>query len=91
MKVRHSCYNFCLVYVRSCVSACMGRDFSGPLLLHLHLCMVFKIIWHSFCLAFEAEARHMYCFSGVGGSSGINFCQVFAFRSFSQKLLGLEP
>ena len=38
-----------------------------------------------FCLACEAEARHMYCFSGdvvvVGG--GVNF---FVFRSFSQKL-----
>ena len=40
----------------------------------------------NFCLAWEAEARHMYCFSGVvivvvGG--GVNF---FVFRSFSQKL-----
>ena len=40
-----------------------------------------------FCLACEAEARHMYCFFGVvvvvvvGG--GVNF---FAFRSFSRKL-----
>ena len=37
------------------------------------------------CLACEAEARHMYCFSSVvvvGGGS-VNF---FVFRSFSQKL-----
>ena len=38
-----------------------------------------------FCLACEAEARHMYCFSGVivvvGG--GVNFSM---FRSFSRKL-----
>ena len=38
-----------------------------------------------FCLACEAEARHMYCFSVVGG---VNFS---VFRSFSRKLLGLEP
>ena len=32
----------------------------------------------------------MYCFSGVvvGGGGGVNF---FVFRSFSQKLSGLEP
>ena len=35
----------------------------------------------SFCLACEAEARHMYCFSG--GDSGVNF---FAFRSIFRKL-----
>ena len=40
----------------------------------------------SFCLAGEAEARHIYCFSGVvvvvvGG--GVNF---FVFRSCSRKL-----
>ena len=35
-----------------------------------------------FCLACEAEARHMYCFSGVGGG-GVNF---LVFRSFSRKL-----
>ena len=37
----------------------------------------------------EAEVRHMYCFSGVvivSTDCGINFCRVFAFRSFSQKL-----
>ena len=37
-----------------------------------------------YCLACKAEARHMYCFSGV--IDNVNFCQVFAFRSFSQKL-----
>ena len=44
-----------------------------------------------FCLACEAEARHMYCFSGVvvvvvgggGGDGGVNF---FVFGSFSRKL-----
>ena len=41
-----------------------------------------------FCLAWEAEARHMYCFSGggvvvVGVICGVNFSM---FRSFSQKL-----
>ena len=46
-----------------------------------------------FCLACEAEARHMYCFSGVVvvvvvGGGGVNF---FVFRSFSRKLKGLEP
>ena len=47
-----------------------------------------------FCLAFEAKAKHMYCFSGVhvvvvgsgDGGIGVNFCRVFAFRSFSKKL-----
>ena len=55
---------------------------------------VFHIIWYRqgsffvdlflgvivFCLACEAEARHMYCFSGVvvvvvvgGGGGGVNF------------------
>ena len=56
-----------------------------------HFRGAFKIVY-GFCLACEAEARHMYCFSGVdvvavvvvGG--GVNFCRVFAFRSFSQKL-----
>ena len=43
--------------------------------------------YNVFCLACQAEARHMYCFSGVvvvvvvGG--GVNF---FAFRSFSRNL-----
>ena len=54
----------------------------------------FHIVRSRFCLACEAEARHMYCFSGVvvvvvvvvGG--GVNF---FVFRSFSRKLLELEP
>ena len=51
-----------------------------------------------YCLACEAEARHMYCFSGVVvvvvvvvvgvGVGGVNF---FVFRSFSRKLKGLEP
>ena len=42
-----------------------------------------------FCLACEAEARHMYCFSGVvvvvvvGDVGGVN---LFVFRSFSRKL-----
>ena len=42
-----------------------------------------------FCLACEAEARHMYCFSGgvvvvvVIRGGGVNF---FVFRSFSRKL-----
>ena len=44
----------------------------------------------SFCLVCVAEARHTYCFSGVavivGGGGAVNFGQVFAFRSFSQKL-----
>ena len=43
---------------------------------------IIKIYNHGFCLACEAEARHMYCFSG----GGVNLCRVFAFRSFSQKL-----
>ena len=32
----------------------------------------------SFCLAYEAEARHMYCFSGMAvvvDVGGVNFCQ----------------
>ena len=41
----------------------------------------------------------MYCFSGGvvvvggggGGGVGVNFSRVFAFRSFSQELYGLEP
>ena len=45
----------------------------------------------SFCLVCEAEARHMYCFSGVVVVvvvvvvivGGVNF---FVFRSFSRKL-----
>ena len=38
-----------------------------------------------FCLACEAEAIHMYCYSGVGVvvGGGVNF---FVFRSFSRKL-----
>ena len=40
----------------------------------------------NFCLPCEAEARHMYCFSGVNVVGGLNFCRVLAFRSFSQKL-----
>ena len=32
---------------------------------------IIKIYNHGFCLACEAEARHMYCFSG---GSGVNFC-----------------
>ena len=37
-----------------------------------------------FCLACEAEARHMYCFSGcVVVIVVVNF---FVFRSFSRKL-----
>ena len=47
---------------------------------------VLAVLFH-FCLACEAEARHMYCFSGSGvvdvGGGGVNF---FGFRSFSQKL-----
>ena len=42
-----------------------------------------------YCLPWEAEARYMYCFSsvvGVGGGVGVNFCPVFAFRSFSREL-----
>ena len=45
-----------------------------------------------FCFACKAEARHMYCFSGVVVVvavvivGGVNCCRVFAFRSFSQKL-----
>ena len=40
-----------------------------------------------FFLTCEAEARHMYCFSIVmGGGGGLNFCQVFVFRLFSQKI-----
>ena len=55
----------------------------------------FILAFLSYCLACEAEMRHMYCFSGVvlvvvvGG--GVNFRRVFALRSFSQKLEGLEP
>ena len=32
------------------------------------------------------QRRDMYCFSGVVVVVGVNFCRVFAFRSFSQKL-----
>ena len=44
-----------------------------------------------FCFACAAEARHMYCFSGVVVVvgvviGGVNFCRVFAFMSFSQKI-----
>ena len=45
--------------------------------------MYFMKIVDDFCLACEAEARHMYCFSGgvvvvvvvvvVGGGGGVNF------------------
>ena len=42
------------------------------------------VIIRDICLACEAEARHMYWFSGAGGDgSGVNF---FVFRSFSQEL-----
>ena len=43
------------------------------------------------CLACKAEARYMYCFSGVivvVVVGGVNF---FVFRSFSRKVQGLEP
>ena len=47
-----------------------------------------NFIFKLYCLVCEALVRHMYCFCGiviiVGGST--NFCQCFAFRSFSQKL-----
>ena len=35
--------------------------------------------WHHsvFCLACEAEARHMYCLSVVVVGSGVYFCRVF--------------
>ena len=41
----------------------------------------------------KVELRHICCFSGVIliGGSGVNFCWVFAFRSFSQKLYWLRP
>ena len=45
-----------------------------------------KDMHSSFGLACEAEARHMYCFSGSGVvvvRGGVNF---FVFRSFSRKL-----
>ena len=46
-----------------------------------------KLVAQSFyCLACEAEARHMYCFSGVvvvAVVGGVNF---YVFRSFSRKL-----
>ena len=38
---------------------------------------------YTFCLACEAEARPMYCFSGVVLVVSVNF---FVLRSFSQKL-----
>ena len=43
------------------------------------------LVFFSFCLACEAETRHMYCFSGigVGCGGGVNF---FVFRAFSRKL-----
>ena len=47
-----------------------------------------KCMW-GFRLACEAEERHMYRFFSVVvsiGSGGVNFCQVFAFKSFCQKL-----
>ena len=46
------------------------------------MCRVQKRELLLYCLACEAEPRHMYCFSGVGGG-GVNF---FVFRSFSRKL-----
>ena len=46
-----------------------------------------QISLECYCLACEAEARHIYCFPGggvvVGGGGSVNF---FAFRSFSRKL-----
>ena len=68
---------------------------SVPILKHFRVCSLQLLANYSYsflfihCLRWEAEARHMYCFSGVIGC-GVNFCQVFAFRSFSQKLKGLE-
>ena len=34
------------------------------------------------------QKRDIYCFSGIvgGGCGGVNFCWVYAFRSFSQGL-----
>ena len=61
--------------IRTCV---------GILLTKLKTGMSKNVLSTIFFLACEAEARHMYCFSGVvvvvGGE---NF---FVFRSFSQKL-----
>ena len=62
---------------------------------HLSQVILKKNISEYFCLACEAEVRHMHCFSGVvvvgfGGVS-ISFCRVFVLRSFSHKLQGLEP
>ena len=57
---------------------------------------IIRKISNFYCLACEAEARHMYCFSSVVvvvvvvvvSVGGVNF---FVFRSFSRKLKGLEP
>ena len=46
----YSCYSFSLVYMPVCV--CILPDLSGLLL--VHLCVDFKIIWHS-CCPWEVE------------------------------------
>ena len=77
------------------MSAKILKKFVPASVKHLHLAAAnfgsyYKwTFWRIYCLACEAEARHMYCFSGVvvvSGGIGVNFCRVFAFRSFSQGL-----
>ena len=56
---------------------------------HTTIVIKLRMKFDRFCLASEAEARHMYCFSSVVVVSvdGVNFFfRVFAFRPFSQKL-----
>ena len=68
-------------HYKSTESYCCHLDISvGALAFASHF------LHQGFCLACKAEARHMYCFSDGFVCGGVNFCRVFAFRSFSQKL-----
>ena len=53
---------------------------------YLHFCV--RFVPDHCCLAYEAEARHRYCFSGVvfNGVGGVTFFRVFWFSSVSQEL-----
>ena len=86
LKVLISDYNVCLCEKKRKV---VSKLSVLPILIwntgHLSVCEHLQLKIFSNCLAWDAEARHMYCLSGVGGG-GVNFCQVFVFRSFSQKL-----
>ena len=71
------CYNaFLMDRVRILLNL---KFFSHPLLLLLYMYFYWFMFRDCFYLDCEAEGRHMYCFSGVVGGVGVNFCQVFAF------------